>query len=275
MPYCILKRPILLCLGLALVFFSCKKDDEQAVVVPCVPAELLPNLLAFYPFTDGSTFDFSGNCNHLRNPGFAATTTDRNNNLHCAYLFEKRSRIASDYLIKTNPDFLNNLSEISISLWFQPLDTLTQINDYQVLVCRTGTPTSISTQRQWSIALFDCQKVVFDQYNPPWDISGLSIDCNEEDLKSSDIWTHLVATYNQSSGLRSFFINGVLEDLNQVNVSPHSKPPSLQNLGDLFLGTDYQGKLDDVLFFDKTLNQEEITKLYQMAPCCESCSSSN
>ncbi len=45
--------------------------------------------------------------------------------------------------------------------------------------------------------------------------------------------------------------------------------PTIQDIGSLFLGKQYTGKLDDVIIYGRTLNQTEVGLLFEAEACCE------
>ncbi|MEM1215957.1 MAG: hypothetical protein AAGJ82_09750 [Bacteroidota bacterium] len=63
-------------------------QDEEKAGFDCLPTNLQDGIIAFYPFTSGSLNDYSPNNYNLNNPTTAVTTTDRNDNASCAYLFD-------------------------------------------------------------------------------------------------------------------------------------------------------------------------------------------
>jgi RHS repeat-associated protein len=76
------------------------------------------------------------------------------------------------------------------------------------------------------------------------------------------IWTHVAMTYNQSAGLASIYINGVL--VGTTNVGPNV----LATSGDFWLGQvpgsagNYAGMLDEVSIYSRVLNPEEIYNIF-------------
>jgi len=56
----------------------------------CLPEDLKQGIILFYPFSNGSINDMSGNEHHLMKTGNCMSTVDRNNNVNCAYLFPSR-----------------------------------------------------------------------------------------------------------------------------------------------------------------------------------------
>ncbi len=62
--------------------------------------------------------------------------------------------------------------------------------------------------------------------------------------------------------------NGTLQSSSTGDVNCGSGVVTSLDIGDLFLGKDYTGKLDDVIIFNKTLSQSEINDLFALETCC-------
>jgi hypothetical protein len=90
---------------LAIAFLACSDDDTTSPEDKiCIPEGLQENLIAFYPFSDGSienTVDGStpDNMNNAT-PG-----EDRDGNANCAFSFSKAD---SSHLDDKNPKFLDD-----------------------------------------------------------------------------------------------------------------------------------------------------------------------
>lgn len=173
--------------------------------------------------------------------------------------------------ITTKTDFLNNLQEFSISLWYEPLDTTREGGDFETLICRDLGKSCPNRNGQWSVGLFDCRKAVFGRTTSVWDFditntnNGTSnLEYQEELIARTNNWHHLVATFKQDGVEMSIYRDGVLKESSTGISYCDSK-----DIGDLFLGKDYTGKIDDVIIFNKSLNQQEINSLFKMDTCCE------
>lgn len=257
-------------LTLLFLVLSCVKDDDKEKVIACIPSGLGNNVIAFYPFSGGSLKDIAGNENHLAN--FDATpTTDRKGNPNCAYEFDNLPG-SKEFLTTPNTSFLNNLKQFSISLWYQPVDTNRDGGDFETLICRDQGGSCPDRKGQWSVGLYDCRKAVFGRTNSVWDLNinkGNNFSCQKEIVDRTGAWHHLVATYNQNGTEMKIYRDGILQDFAAGGANCGSGTVSSKDIGDLFLGVDYKGKIDDVILFDKTLSQQEVNTLYSIEPCCE------
>lgn len=246
--------------------FGCSKKQTEEKSISCIPQQLVTNTLAFYPFSNGSLNDFSGNNHPLSNLTTAQSTSDRNGNSNCAFLFDNLPN-SSEYLATTNTSFLNNLTEFSISLWYEAKDSTRNGSDFEVLLSRGSGKSCPDRFGQWSIGLYDCRKAVFGRTNSVWD-KNLQPDCNQEIFHRTGGWHHLVATFNNNGMKMAIYRDGILQEFSSGNVSCGSGIPNIQDIGDLFIGKDYTGKLDDLIIFNKYLNQQEVNLLFNLTPCC-------
>jgi hypothetical protein len=42
-----------------------------------------------------------------------------------------------------------------------------------------------------------------------------------------------------------------------------------QDIGDMFIGTAYTGRIDDILIYNRELSALEVTELFNLEPCCQ------
>lgn len=262
-------QKILIAACLLTVMISCRKDleNENSRDIPCIPQSLSNSVLAFYPFSKGTLKDLSRNSHHLMNVTTAKPAADRNANDSCAYEF-KNLPISSEYLSSSATSFLNGLSEFSISLWYQPKDTSRNGTQFESLINRGLGGSCPDRNGQWSVALYDCRRVVFGRINSVWDNTISNMGCTSEVIARTNIWHHVVATYKQNGLEMKIYRNGILQEFSSGDGACASGTPSCQDIGDLFVGKDYTGKIDDILIFNKTLTQQEVNTLFNLETCC-------
>ncbi len=223
----------------------------QPIAVPtCIPSNLANGLIAYYPFSAGSLEDFIGTA-HLTNTTSAHPGSDRNGNSNCAFEFDSSN---NEFLRGTAVDTLNGLTELSISLWYQP--GVVQ-SDYELLVGRDDGLHCPDTNGQWSLGLYDGRSPVFGYKNSVW--AGSSTE---------GTWYHVVATYHQQDNTLKIYRNGVLQNT-AVGVGGCNPVPTVQDIGDLFIGKYYTGKIDDVAIYSRELTGSEVEQLFQLEPCCQ------
>lgn len=249
------------------LFFSCKKDKVTGNA-GCIPANLVNNVIAFYPFAGGSLNDASGNNHHLLNSGAAVPASDRNGNPNCAYAFSNYP-LGNAYLVFPNPAFLDNLNAFSVSLWYEPTDTFRGGADYEALISRDSFWNCPFRYGQWSVSLNICKRAFFGRTQ--W-LAEADDSCANGISAKLNQWHHLVATYNSAGDLMALYSDGVLQGTNNGNYDcgPSGFPSfaTVQDLGALFLGMHYNGNLDDVVILDKAVNQQEVNGLFNMGSCC-------
>jgi len=225
-------------------------DNENSM--NCIPTNLQSSVIAYYPFTDGSIDDFSGNNQNLTNTTSASSTSDRNANENCAFEFDFLSG-TNEYLSTTNTTSLDVLTDFSISLWYQPLQSRDS-GFYELLISR-----GLDFQ-QWNLGLHDCRKAVFGWTGNVWD-NEQYFGCGVSDV--SNDWHQLVATYDNSTNTMTLYRNGILQETSNIVYNS-----TASHIGDLIIGNEYTGKIDDIIIFNTSLNQSEVDSLYNMDSCC-------
>jgi hypothetical protein len=259
---------------IAISFSACDPDDTTDGIlitdpIDCLPSSLQNGLLAFYPMSSGSLEDATDMEYHLSNPTTASTTADRGGNPQCAYYFNAQN---NEYLKYDNPDFLDGLNAITISLWFQP-DSASG-GHLQALVCRgDGGGHCPNTVAEWSLGIFDCHQPVFGyQNNDLWFISSQippaynAMGCAGVVQYYSSQWHHLLAIYE--NGNYQIWMDGMpTEDPFSQSVCPN--PEIMEDQGALYIGRTYSGKIDDVAIYNRALTPAEIQQMWTLAPCCD------
>lgn len=259
-----MKMKSALFLILAIGIISCDRDNE--IKIDCLPTNLQNGLIAFYPFTDGSLDDASANSNNITNPTTATPSTDRNGNMNCAYQFDN-SRTDEEYLTTTNSNFLNGLDEFSVSIWYEPMDTTRYPGMYEVLLNRGDEQRCPDRRGEWSVGLYDCRRAVFGHNNSVWaNLSGFPNSCQGIIVALTDKWHHVVATKNGDE--YKIYFNGNLDNSASGKASCRNLHIA-EDIGDMFIGSNYTGRIDDIMVYNRELSQSEVTELYGLEPCCQ------
>jgi hypothetical protein len=222
--------------------------DLFPALTTCLPPNLQTDVIAFYPFNNGSLKDYSGHQYDLTNMG-AETGEDRAGNPDGAYSF----RISDfNYLQYTNPVFLDDFQTrpFSVSLWYKNL--LTGGGTYELLIGRGSGLHCPDTYGEWSVGLYNLRNPVFgiNQYSDWYELND-----------TSRAWKHLVVT-NSGRDMK-IYINGVLS-----SYTPQGDcGPVTENTGDLLLGQWFTGSIDDVIIYGRVLDASEIAQLYSLPAC--------
>ena len=222
-------------------------------------------MIAFYPFENGDLVDASGNGNDLTNPTLAHPASDRNNNPDCAYEFDNYPD-QGQFLTTTRTGFLNGLSAFSISVWYQPLDVTAAVGRIEGLVSRNAENRCNGRKGEWSVSLYDCRRALFSHNNSVWAnlVSSGEPLCENEKVAPQGRWHDVVAVYNNGS-CKIYFDGGMQETA--------SGPAGcigiyqVQDIGDLFIGDDYTGVIDDILIYNVN-SRHKCRRALESEPCC-------
>ena len=249
-------------LFLIIGIFSC--GEEEKFTVDCLPPNLQTGVIAFYPFNGGALADASPNNNGLTNPTTAIPAADRNGNADCASQFDNLSG-NDEFLTTANSNFLNGLNAFSVSIWYQPMDTTRSAGSFEVLFARGDQGRCPDRRGEWSVALYDCRRAVFGHNNSVW-ANTVSSGCQGEIVALTENWHHVVAV-KDGDEYRIYF-NGNLDEVKSGNANCTNLHIA-QDMGDVFVGTDFTGRIDDIIVYNRALSAQEVTELYGLGGCCE------
>lgn len=208
-------------------------------------AQLTAGLKAYYPFS-GNANDQSGNGHNCTMMGNPTLTPDRKSFANCAYSFPGDT---NNYMkITFAPDFdIAPTGSFSISLWFNGY-TVSQ-GDFESLFDKrnvTGTKKS-----DYHLCLTDNNKPGFGGPTSPIVFGSSHIPDNQ--------WHHLVGTYSNASW--KMYIDSVQK-------SSSSTTAITQSSADIFIGKNFNGKIDDVRFYNRVLSPAEVQQLFLANSSC-------
>ena len=240
-----MKKFIYLFLTLCLIFMS---QYTVAQVPSYVPTD---GLVGYWPF-DGNANDASGNGNNgvVNGP---TLTSDRFGNNNSAYSF------SNNYILVPSSTLFDS-NDLTISMWVSSSNIQRQV----ALIRLTYDNAS---NEHFGIAFNDISQYgvsIVAKYDNPNCLQFIGWQKNEEiqNIMDSD-FHHIVGAINGNT--LKLYIDGLLVN---TLISPQSQTSSCWN-GDLQIGrnwnqnTDYfQGKIDDIGFWNRPLTQQEITDLY-------------
>jgi hypothetical protein len=161
----------------------------------------------------------------------------------------------NDYASIPDSDSLDLTKNFSIALWVYPTD----LSSNQTLLAKgDGTTTNyfIDFKNETTI-----NKIEFGFYNDDW--RSISVDASN---LNKDSWNLIVATRNATSNYSTVYINGDSRGSLQLNYTP------LANSKDLKIGyfptynQYFDGLIDELIIYNKTLTSSEVTNIYQLKP---------
>lgn len=202
------------------------------------------SIIAHYPF-NGSTNDVSGNNIHLTNDG-ATLTTDRFGNNDQAYFFDGTTKMFAN-----DNDLLDLTSGFSIGFWINKQST--QLYQFVMSKHYSG----VDNTGSWGIANYTEDNLSF-KATPFWSDASVATPAFPQNT-----WTHVVFTYDQTSGDWHFYINGKLE-------TSGNRIFTIQNTTNQFIigacmPNDFHliASLDDIRIYDQPLTHAAIVRLYE------------
>ena len=266
-----MKKVIIAILAIGIISRGCEEEvnpnEGHTFTVECLPTNLQKDVIAFYPFGDGSLEDIGANAHSLNNNTSAQPTEDRNGNSKCAYIFDN-AQSNSEFLTSTDSDFLNDLSEFSISVWYEPLNSSVMGQNVQGMFSRGSETRCPDRMGEWSMGLYDCRRAVFGHNNSVWSnsLTNFVSDCEGEVLAQIDTWHHVVGIKNGND--YKIYYDGVLHssDSGDANCGNFE---GAQNIGDIFVGYGFTGRIDDIIVYNREISQLEVEELFELEPCCE------
>lgn len=203
-------------------------------------ADLSDGLVAHYPF-NGNANDESGNELHADVYG-AVLSMDRFDNISSAYQFD-----GVDDFIENAVGLINITDQLTVSFWIYKYSSFE--DDYQKIILSGDGP------ENYGINFSQGEAVTPFYFEINSDASLITTN-----YPTADGWHHIVGIYNGSNV--EFFIDKFSQGTNTCtgNVSP---------LNPFRIGWGYnteffQGKIDDVRIYNRTLSDTEIEDLYFM-----------
>lgn len=197
------------------------------------------SLIAYYPF-NGNANDESGNENHGTVNG-ATLTTDRFGNTESAYSFDGNDRID----IASNSS-LNFENELSMSAWIN----LSSLPASDIIIIGKS---NYYTATNYLLRIRGDGRLQFE-YKINSFTSTTPIVLNQ--------WNHILVMSNGMGDVK-FHINGTETVTSDPNPSPSGLVTNQLTIGYSSRGAEYfNGSIDDVRIYNKTLTSTEISDLY-------------
>jgi Concanavalin A-like lectin/glucanases superfamily len=228
---------------------SCDSTSAAVTVkrVYNLPTYLPTNgLVGWWPF-NGNANDESGNANHGTVSG-ATLTSDRNENSNKSFSF---NRVTNNEINVSNSSSLNNLSNITISLWVK-LASYNKPNEggYNHFINKSD------QNNHHHFVFANNSNQLYFYYGGG--INGFTTN----HLPPLNQWSNLTVTYNYDGTLNSyckFYINGSIVDSMKTNqlLNMTSHDIRIGSFGQADFNR-VDGKLDDIAIYNRALTQQEI-----------------
>lgn len=214
----------------------------------------MDGLVANYPF-NGNANDESG----YGNNGIvsdASLTTDRFGNENCAYYFNGIDN-AITVLNNDQIDFSND-EDFSAAFWMK-----TNQKDWAFILNK-------QFAGYWNGYLFEINNEDIGYCTEKdhilfYTASGALEDACSDNVVNNDDWVFITGVYNSNNNTIKLYVNGNLQsDVGRVS----GEINSAQNLQIGYGNSNeygliyFQGKIDDIRIYNRTLNDQEITALY-------------
>lgn len=220
-----------------------------AATMAQVPSYVPTNgLVGYWPF-NGNANDESGNGNNGTVNG-ATLTSDRFGNTGRAYSFDG----LNDYISAT-PTLPTGSAPRTVSCWFKTIAGSIPTSQYPNVQTMTGWGSPFP-----GTVIFPQQVVA--PSGKAWFESGSSGNqLFSQNAVNDGIWHQIVTTYDGNNSRVKMYIDTMLQD--SSTVISLGTAASFFGIGNVsWANVPFQGQIDDVGLWDRTLNQQEITALY-------------
>jgi len=220
-------------------------------------SKLIPDfnngLMAYYPFTDGSAADSSGNGNNGSKNGDLIATTDRHGNPDAAISFDG----VDDFISISNSNTLTIDSEITISSWVK-------VNqNYEGGIFNKGSTSivwdyGISTYGSYPAYRNTIGDYYLTEYKDGNNLFGK--------------WVHYLIVVKESANYVAFYVDGdkLVGNIEGINQNPISSSARISQSSYLLIigkghSSEYfNGSLDDIRIYNRALSDAEVAALYEI-----------
>lgn len=255
--------------------------DSAAIIAAESSAIPKDGLVAYYPFTDGSLENAAsvtmpatrdpliGTAPDIVNKG-ASFGTDRFGNKNSAAVF---SGDTNCYMEIPDDDAFSIITTgaLTISVWVSPATLNFKNAEKGEYVHWMGK--GIPQQHEWTFRMYN-KDLTESQENRPNRMSAYAFNLKgglgsgsyvQEELTENE-WIHFAARYDVAGNTITLFKNGVQKDQDPlfdetygVQVENGTAPV---RLGTRSLWSFFEGRIDDLRFYNRSLSDEEIFALY-------------
>lgn len=227
---------------------------------------LTNGLVAYYPFS-GNANDLSGNGHNGTLVNGPVLTADRFGNPNSAYFFD-----GIDDYIRINDNGAFSTNQISISLWFKTNSDALQNLIGKRFFGNDGTPAG-GAQYQFFINYAPYPGIgsnLVGNNNTCSDITNPSSYINTGNIICKSKWYHAVITFDGVT--HKIYIDGVLKLSSNTGFTGMINCMSELRFGVWWSGgtLPFSGIMDDIRWYNRALNQAEVTALFDNFPTSSS-----
>lgn len=171
---------------------------------------------------------------------------------------------AGQYVEMDNSPNLNPAGSFTVEAWIMPV----QNSGWQVIMGKWGDESDAFNQRSYNFSMVPGGGLIFGISDEPnqWNTS-LHHFITTNDVVKPNVWSHVAAVYQQSTGTRQIYVNGTM--IAERRDPPISVLNSTSKVGigarlvSSTSGSDYfMGLIDEVSFYAKALSDAEIRAIY-------------
>lgn len=171
---------------------------------------------------------------------------------------------AGQYVEMDNSPNLNPAGSFTVEAWIMPV----QNSGWQVIMGKWGDESDAFNQRSYNFSMVPGGGLIFGISDEPnqWNTS-LHHFITTNDVVKPNVWSHVAAVYQQSTGTRQIYVNGTMiaerRDPPISVLNSTSKVGIGARLASSTSGSDYfMGLIDEVSFYAKALSDAEIQAIY-------------
>lgn len=222
-------------------------------------ADLNQGLVVYYPFS-GNADDATGKGNHGIEVGDAILAADRFGNPDSAYAINTQNDRERGYIVTSTT--LPSRGSFSISLWFFTDSSSTKYTDTQSLMVMGENPNPREYD-SYSIIGTKSSKMLGGVWSLDYqEIAG-------KDPVLTDVWHHVVLTYDQGTETQSLYLDGKAVGQKKGTRYDYDQEDIYISLGakaDDRSGNKpfsfFSGKLDNFRYYNRAISEQVIEELY-------------